>query len=213
MNGPNNFPYPLYLVLSDAACTHHSYLKVAEQAIKGGVDIIQLREKTCCTEQFKTKALHLKEITVKYKIPLIINDQLDVARYIDADGIHVGNSDCPPSQIAQQWPDKMIGYSIESLNQLKENEINFAHHLGISPVFSTETKKNTIIEWGISGVKQIRQLTDKPLIGIGNMKLSNITEVIRAGANSIAVVSAICSSKDPYKEALLLKTKILNENL
>lgn len=209
----NDFPYPLYLVLSEEACLHHSYLEVAEQAIKGGVDIIQLREKNCTTEQFKTKAKQLKELTERYNIPLIINDNLEVAMSIDASGIHVGNSDIQPSQINKIWPNKMIGYSIEYLEQFQQQEINFTNHLGISPIFSTETKKDTIVEWGISGIRQIRQLTDKPLIGIGNMNLTNISDVIKAGANSIAVVSAICSSKTPYKDALLLKTKILNENI
>jgi thiamine-phosphate pyrophosphorylase len=213
MNLHNAFPYPLYLVLSEEACLHHPYLQVAEQAIKGGVDVIQLREKNCTTEQFKTKANQLKEITTKYDIPLIINDNLDVAVHIDAEGIHVGNSDVPPSKISEIWPNKMIGYSIEYLRQFDLQEVDFAHHLGISPVFSTSTKKDTVVEWGISGVQQIRTLTEKPLIGIGNMNLSTITDVLNAGANSIAVVSAICHSKDPYKEALLLKSKILNENL
>lgn len=209
MNLHSDFPYPLYLVLSEESCIHHSYLEVAEQAIKGGVDIIQLREKNCSTEQFKAKAIRLKELTNKYNIPLLINDNIEVAMHIDAEGIHVGNSDIPPSKIAEIWPNKMIGYSIEYLQQFEQEAINFAHHLGISPVFFTSTKKDTVVEWGIQGVKQIRELTNKPLIGIGNMNLSNISDVLQAGANSVAVVSAICSSKDPYKEASLLKSKII----
>lgn len=213
MNLHNDFPYPLYLVLSEEACLHHSYLEVAKQAIKGGIDVIQLREKNCTNEVFLTKAIRLKELTNKYSIPLLINDNLEVAMQIDAEGIHVGNSDIPPSEIAEIWTNKMIGYSIEYLQQFEQEEINFAHHLGISPVFSTPTKKDTVVEWGISGIQKIRTLTNKPLIGIGNMNFSNISEVLQAGANSVAVVSAICSSKDPYKEALLLKSKILNENI
>lgn len=213
MNLHSDFPYPLYLVLSEEACLHHSYLKVAEEAIKGGVDIIQLREKNCSTEQFKAKANQLKALTTKYNIPLIINDNLEVAMDVDAEGIHVGNNDLAPSEISKIWRNKMIGYSIEYLHQLSNQEINFVHHLGISPVFSTATKKDTVVEWGISGIQQIRKITAKPLIGIGNMNASNIAEVIRAGANSVAIVSAICHSKDPYKETLLLKSKILHENI
>lgn len=213
MNLNNDFPYPLYLVLSEDACINHSYLKVAEEAIKGGVDIIQLREKNISTELFLEKAFRLMELTKKYNIPLIINDNLEVAIAIDADGIHVGNNDMSPSYINKVWPNKMIGYSIEYLHQLNNNEITFAHHLGVSPVFSTSTKKDTVVEWGISGIKQIRKLTNKPLIGIGNMNLTNINDVINAGINSIAVVSAICQSKDPYKEAILLKSRIINENI
>lgn len=213
MNLHPAFPYPLYLVISKEACTFVPFLILAEEAIKGGVDIVQLREKNCTNATFLDTALALKEITDKYNVPLIINDNLEVATKVDAYGVHVGNSDMPPSQIADIWPQRPIGYSIEYLSQLESEEIKFANHLGISPVFSTPTKKNTVTEWGISGIKNLRKLTSKPLIGIGNMNASNLKEVLDAGANSVAVVSAICGAKDPYKEASLLKRIILNENI
>lgn len=211
MSGPLLFPYRLYLVISEAACRGRNFIEVAEQAILGGVDILQLREKNCSAAVFLEKAKRLKEITDKYTIPLIINDNLEVAVGVNAAGIHVGNKDVSPLQVLVQWndPQKMIGYSIESLQQLQNERTKVASHLGISPVFSTTTKTDTITEWGLEGVAAIRQLTEKPLVAIGNMHRKNARAVIEAGADCIAVVSAICGADDPQKAAYELKNEII----
>lgn len=206
---PNSFPYPLYLVLSEQDCLHHPWLKVAEEAILGGVDIIQLREKKDSKPQILQKARALKEITDHYQIPLIINDTVEIAASINAWGIHVGQSDTPPSQIRAQYGDRFqIGWSIETIEQLQSSELAHVQHLGVSPIFRTPTKIDTITEWGPQGIKQLKKLTLLPLIAIGNMNLSNIHEVQLAGASSIAVVSAICHSENPRMAAQALKTKM-----
>ncbi len=206
-----SFPYQLYLVISEADCAGKNFIEVAEQAILGGVDIIQLREKNSSTVSFFQKAQKLKEITDKYNIPLIINDNIEVAEKVNAAGIHVGNSDASPVYLRQQplIKDKMIGYSIEYLSQLDNEETSVSDYLGISPVFKTDTKTDTITEWGLEGISQIRSLTDKPLVAIGSIHLENAGEVIRAGADCIAVVSAICSAHYPQKAAYELKNEIL----
>lgn len=204
------FPYRLYLVLSEADCGNSSYLQVAEQAIKGGVDIIQLREKNLDTAAYTAKAFRLKEITDKYSIPLIINDNLETAMNINAFGIHVGNNDIPPTEIRKIWKGcQNLGYSIEYLEQLQNKETQAADCLGISPIFSTATKTDTVTQWGLEGITTIRNLTSKPLIAIGNMKQDNAEAVIKAGADCIAVVSAICSAANPEKAAYQLKNTIL----
>lgn len=211
MNRHPQFPYLLYLVISEKDCKERDLCEVAEQAILGGVDIIQLREKNSPIESFVKKAIQLKEITDKYEIPLIINDNIDVAKQVNAEGIHVGNSDIPPVLIREQWKEekKLIGYSIESLDQLKNKQTNISDYLGISPIFKTPTKTDTIIEWGLNGISQIRALTAKPLVAIGNIHLNNAKAVLNAGADSIAVVSEICSAKDPKKAAYQLKNELL----
>nr|WP_262896899.1 thiamine phosphate synthase [Fulvivirga sediminis] len=197
------------MVISEEACLHDHFLKVAEQAVKGGVDVVQLREKNASTEEFLRKAFWLKEVLDRYEVPLIINDNLDVARQVEASGVHVGTSDIPPSQIRENWRDvACLGYSIEDLNQMESSETKTADYLGISPVFKTDTKTDTIIEWGLSGVRKIRSMTDKPLVAIGNMNAENAAEVIKAGADCIAVVSAICASQDPAKAAEQLRNEI-----
>ncbi|REC60261.1 thiamine phosphate synthase [Chryseobacterium pennae] len=207
----NTFPYSLYLVISEADCMGKNFLKVAEQAILGGVDMIQLREKNDSTEVFLQKALQLIEITDKYGVPLIINDNITVTEKVNSAGIHVGNSDATPQDLRQRplINNKIIGYSIEHLAQLDNEQTAAADYLGISPVFKTKTKTDTVIEWGLEGITQIRQITKKPLVAIGNIHLENARTVISAGADCLAVVSAICSVADPQKAAYELKNEIV----
>jgi len=204
------FPYRLYLVISAEACKGRAMLEVAEQAILGGVDIIQLREKSSPENVFLERAQRLKEITEKYGIPLIINDNAAVAFRVDAAGVHVGNTDIQPAVLRQQdyFRDKIIGYSIEYLTQLENEQTALSDYLGISPVFRTDTKTDTITEWGLDGLTKIRQLTQKPLIAIGNIHVNNAKAVVDAGADCIAVVSAICSANNPQKAAYELKSEI-----
>ncbi|MBW2962839.1 thiamine phosphate synthase [Mesonia aestuariivivens] len=205
----NSFPYKLYLVISEESCINDHFLKVAEQAVKGGVDLVQLREKNASSAEFQHKAFQLKEILDRYNVPLIINDNLKVAQQIEAFGIHVGTSDTPPKQIRQNWKKvKCLGYSIEDKNQLNSSESLTSDYLAVSPVFKTSTKTDTIIEWGLAGIEEIRSITQKPLVAIGNMNAKNADDVIKAGANCIAVVSAICAAQNPRKAAEELRNKI-----
>jgi thiamine-phosphate pyrophosphorylase len=103
----------------------------------------------------------------------------------------------------------MIGYSIEHLSQLDNEQTAVSDYLGISPVFKTDTKTDTVTEWGLEGISKIRQLTEKPLVAIGNIHLGNAKAVINAGADCLAVVSAICGAEDPQKAAYELKNEIL----
>lgn len=207
----SQFPYLLYLVISENDCKERDLFKVAKQAIFGGVDIIQLREKNSNENDFLEKAKQLKEITDKYNIPLIINDNFQIAQQVKAAGIHVGTSDLSPVIIREQWKEekKIIGYSIEYLEQLNNNQTELSDYLGISPIFKTDTKKDTITEWGLDGLTKIRQLTNKPLVAIGNMNLKNAKAVQNAGADCIAVVSAICGASNPEKAAYELKNELL----
>lgn len=205
------FPYQLYLVISQADCMGRNFLHVAEQAILGGVDIIQLREKNDPTDVLIQKAQQLLEITNKYNVPLIINDNIEAAQYVNAAGVHVGNSDALPVFLRQQpfIQNKIIGYSIEFLSQLDNPQTQVSDYLGISPVFRTPTKKDTVTEWGLDGIAAIRRLTEKPLVAIGSINLGNAKAVIHAGADCLAVVSAICSAPNPQKAAFELKNQIL----
>ena len=211
MSKHSQFPYLLYLVISERDCKGKDLFAVAKQAILGGVDIIQLREKNSALAPFLKKAMQLKEITDKYNIPLVINDNFQIAKQVKAEGIHVGNSDMPPSLIREQWKEegKIIGYSIEHLEQLNNEQTLRSDYLGISPIFKTSTKTDTITEWGLQGISQIRALTQKPLVAIGNMNYKNAKAVINAGADCIAVVSEICSAKNPEKAAYQLKNELL----
>ncbi|SKB36403.1 thiamine-phosphate pyrophosphorylase [Parapedobacter luteus] len=205
------FPYRLYLVMSEADCHGRDPLWVAEEAILGGVDIIQLREKGAAVEVFLKKAAQLKTVTDRYDVPLIINDDLKVAIRVGAFGMHVGQQDLPPSGVREAWSDcRLLGYSIERLEQLQSAEAALADYLGVSPIFRTATKTDTVSEWGIAGIRQLRGLTDKPLVAIGRMNRGNVAAVIQAGADCVAVVSAICAADDPRAAAADLKALINN---
>jgi len=205
----NQFAHRLYLVVSEDACQGRDIVWVVEEAVKGGVDIVQLREKCKAPAAFTVIAARLKGMLDTYNVPLIINDNLNVAMSCKASGIHVGNSDMPPGAIRNAWPGcGLLGYSIEYEWQLFGEQAGYADYLGISPVFKTATKTNTVTQWGIEGVAKIRSLTGKPLVAIGNMNAGNTYDVIKAGADCIAVVSAICGAENPARAAACLKNEI-----
>lgn len=206
---PSTFNSRLYLVVSREACVGRDILWVTEEAIKGGADLVQLREKHLSLPEFTATAIRLKEMLDRYNVPLIINDNVEVAKASGAFGIHVGNSDMPPSLVKKQWTAcNMLGYSVEYMEQLNNSEIQHANYLGISPVFSTATKTDTVTQWGLEGISTIRKLTDKPLVAIGNMNAANAFDVIRAGADCLAVVSAICGADNPAKAAEAIRNQI-----
>lgn len=204
-----SFSSRLYLVVSQEACLGRDIVRVTEQAIKGGVDLVQLREKNLPEMEFTQTAIRLKTMLNSYNVPLVINDNLAVANNSKAYGIHVGNNDMPPSFIKELWTDcKLLGYSVEYMEQLHNDEVKYADYLGISPVFSTATKTDTITEWGLEGIQAIRQQTVKPLVAIGNINKNNAFDVIRAGADCLAVVSAICGADNPSKAAEAIRNQI-----
>lgn len=203
------FPYRLYLVIAAEACPGRDWLRVAEAAVRGGVDLVQLREKHADEATFRVRAEQLAAVLARYEVPLIINDNLAVAWQVGAAGLHVGNHDLPPTRVRAQWPGcGLLGYSIEYAAQLGSAEAAAADYLGISPVFRTPTKTDTVTEWGLAGVQAIRAATGKPLVAIGNLHAGNAGAVVQAGADCLAVVSAICQAPDPERAAALLRTEI-----
>ncbi len=204
-----NFPFPLYLVISERDCLDKPWLWVAEQAILGGVDIIQLREKESPYAEFLAKAHALKQLCDQYRVPLVINDQVAIALEIGAWGVHVGQSDMSPSAVRKIGGDKLnIGWSLEDDAQLQSAEFDYVDQLGVSPIFATATKTDTITEWGIAGLRDLRRQTDKPLIAIGQMNFQTAGRAWHAGANSVAVVSAICQAVDPQEASKQLKEQL-----
>lgn len=199
----------MYLVTDEAACLGRDLLWVVEEAVKGGVDLVQLREKHLANDDFLLKAQGLKEMLDKYDVPLVINDNLWVAQQCRAGGIHVGNADMQPMEVRKHWPEcGLLGYSIEYEEQLASENAQASDCLALSPVFSTGTKTDTVTEWKLQGVSRIRALTAKPLVAIGSINIKNAADVVRAGADCLAVVSAICSAAGPQAAAAQLRSEI-----
>jgi len=196
----------LYLVTERSLSLSREIEWIVEQAVQGGVTAVQLREKHCSDGEFKALASSIKKITSPYGVPLIINDRIEVALAIDADGIHVGQSDIAPIEARKLLgKEKIIGLSVENMSQTEEANGLDIDYIGISPVFSTDTKKDIAPPFGLEGVRNVSKISRHPAVAIGGINLSNAGEVIESGADGIAVVSAICSSKNPKKSAMELR--------
>ena len=206
-----NIDYSLYLVTDRGLARGRSTVEVVKAAVSGGVTCIQLREKDCSTLEFIEQARAIKNFLGARKIPLIINDRLDVALAVGADGVHLGQKDMPLEMARKiAGPSMLIGISAESVQDAIEAENGGADYLGVSPIYATPTKTDTAPPLGIQGLREIKNRVKIPLVGIGGLNNSNAAEVIRNGADGVAVVSAIVAAEDPETAAMNLK-QIINE--
>lgn len=188
----------LYLVTDRACCGDRPLEWVVDQAVQGGATCVQLREKHLATRPFVELARALKARLAPAGVPLIINDRLDVALAAGADGLHVGQSDMPCAIVRQYLgPRAILGLSVETWADADQAEGLDLDYLGVSPVFATPTKADTLAPWGLDGLRRLRARTRLPLVAIGGLNAGNAADVIRAGADSLAVVSALCASPDP----------------
>lgn len=206
-----NIDYRLYLVTDRGLSRARSTLEIVGAAVKGGVTVVQLREKDCPTREFIEQALTIKDFLKTRNVPFIINDRVDVAQAVKADGVHLGQTDMPLKMAKDILGDRMIiGISAESLEDAVTAEKEGADYLGVSPIFATPTKTDTATPLGMEGLKEIRKAVNLPLVGIGGLNRDNAAEVIRSGADGVAVVSAIVAADDPETAARELK-KIVTE--
>jgi thiamine-phosphate pyrophosphorylase len=203
----------LYLVTDRMLCGQRTVEEVVFMALQGGATCIQLREKDASTRDFVEEAQRVKAVMAPFRALLIINDRIDVALAVGADGVHIGQQDMP-CKIARKLmgPRALIGLSVETWADVERAATLDADYLGVSPVFETPTKTDTKGYWGLEGLRRIRTATRLPLVAIGGLNITNAADVIRAGADSIAVVSAICAADDPYQAARELSA-IIGESL
>ncbi|EGQ9456216.1 thiamine phosphate synthase [Vibrio parahaemolyticus] len=193
--------YRLYLVTDDQQDL--STLKhVVRKAVEGGVTMVQVREKHGDVRAFIERAQAVKTLLEGTGVPLIINDRVDVALAVDADGVHLGQSDMP-AEIARQLigPNKILGLSIETEDQLAEADSLPIDYIGLSAIFATPTKTNTKKYWGIEGLKVALNTTSLPIVAIGGINETNIPALSATGVHGLALVSAICHAENPTKAA------------
>ena len=180
---------------------------VGAAAVRGGVSCVQLREKNLSTRKFLAKALMLKKLLAPHGVPLVINDRIDIALACDAEGVHLGQSDLPVDKARRLLPPGIfIGLSVETLDEVLHSATLPLDYLGVSPIFSTPTKTDTKNAWGLDGLAAVRAATQLPLVAIGGIHVGNAREVLRAGADSLAIVSVICAADDPRGAAANLRT-------
>ena len=199
----------LYLVTDRDLSLGRSLEEVVREAVAGGVTMVQLREKDAATGEFIELGRRLKAVLKPLGIPLIINDRVDVALAVDADGVHIGQSDMSYADARRLLgPDKIIGLSVENFKDLEvANELD-VDYIGISPVYGTPTKTDTAEPFGLDGLRKAVQMSVHPTVAIGGMNASTIRNVMAAGADGVAVVSAICSAPSPHTAAEELKREV-----
>ncbi|MHA1785709.1 MAG: thiamine phosphate synthase [Candidatus Helarchaeota archaeon] len=199
----------LYLVTDRKLARDRNFDEIILEAVRGGVTIVQLREKNLDARRYLEKALNLKNRLDECKVPFIINDRVDVAFAAGAIGVNVGQSVLPITHARRiLGKNKIIGLSTNTVKQAIEAEKLGADYIAISPVFSTPTKTDIDPPVGIEGIPRFKKVVKIPIIGIGGINKNNARAVIRAGCDGIAVVSAIMASENPKEAAAELIREI-----
>ncbi|MGO4540495.1 thiamine phosphate synthase [Paenibacillus sp. 2TAB19] len=188
--------FRLYAITGEQFHPNRDLIEVMEEAIQGGVDIIQLRDKTSGKPVLLRKARALRELTRKHDVTFIVNDHIDVAMEVDADGIHLGQGDVSLLDARKIVGDKIIGISTHALQEAWLAQQQGADYIGVGPVYRTETKADVVDPVGVSYVREVTQNIRIPFVAIGGIKLNNVDEVIAAGATRICAVSEIVGSSD-----------------
>lgn len=204
----SRYDWTLYLVTDRRLAGARPLPDLVAAAVRGGVTAVQLREKECATREFVELARALRALLAPLGVPLIVNDRADVALAACADGVHVGQSDMHCSDVRRLLgPSAVIGLSVENLEQALAAPAD-ADYLAVSPLFCTPTKTDTAAEWGLAGLAALRRASDRQLVAIGGIHSGNAARVIGAGADGIAVVSAICAAPDAELAARTLRREI-----
>lgn len=194
--GVNKSDLLLYAVTDRSWLGGHTLYQDVEAAIKGGATFIQLREKKLDEEHFLEEAKEIKELCKKYRVPFVINDNVDIALAMDADGVHVGQSDMEAGMVREKLgPDKIIGVSAQTVEQAILAEQKGADYLGVGAVFPTGSKDDAV-EVSHDTLKAICEAVHIPVIAIGGISTGNVMELSGSGICGIAVISAIFAKPD-----------------
>ncbi|MCS6875379.1 MAG: thiamine phosphate synthase [Aquificaceae bacterium] len=189
----------LYLVMDDQYFQDRDLISTVESAIKGGITALQYRFKNKPARQMYEELLVLRDLTKAHGVELVVNDRVDLALAVEADGVHVGQQDIPPDVVRKLVGDRIyIGYSVNSVEKLREVEHLPIDYIGFGSVYETTTKKNYKLV-GLEGLRQAVKLTSKPIVAIGGITHYRVQEVMQAGAKGVAVVSAILGFEDVEK--------------
>ena len=198
--------YSLYLVTDSDLSLGRPLAQIVRAAVDGGVTCVQVREKACSTREYIERLMPIRVLLQERGVPLIVNDRVDVALAVEADGIHLGQTDMPLCMARQIAGDRLlIGISCEAPEDAVEAERGGAAYVSVSPVFATPTKTDTAPALGLDGLRAIRAAVRLPVVTIGGINAANAAAVIRAGADGICVVSAIVAASDPCAAARSLR--------
>jgi len=200
---------PRLILVTGSAAAGRSLEETVASAARGGVTAVQLRDKAAPDEDLLRSALRLKAVLAPYGVPLLINDRVRVAAAAGAAGVHLGQDDAPvPEARRALGPEAVIGLSVETLGQAAAAEDLDVDYYGVSPVFATPTKPDAGTPWGLDGLRELRRRTGRALVAIGGIGAANAAAVLEAGADGLAVVSAICAAEDPEAAARSIRAVV-----
>lgn len=187
----------LYIILDPSVCPARPLVDVLTVAAEAGAPLFQYRNKTASMKEAYGEALALRQAAAKAGVLFIVNDRCDLALAVDADGVHLGQGDLPLDLARRvMGPDKLIGISTHNLDQVRDASAGKPDYLGFGPIFTPGSKQDHDPVVGLEGLRAMRRLTSLPVFAIGGIQIDQAGDVMRAGANGVAVVSAILKAPD-----------------
>ena len=193
----------LYFICGTTTCQGKDLYSVVEEALKGGITLFQFREKGKGALEGKEKvelAIKLQNLCKKYNVPFIVNDDIELALEIAADGVHVGQDDLGVDEIRKLMPDKIIGLSIGNEEELKQSKVEYVDYVGVGPVFVTQSKDDAGGAIGYEGLELMRKLLPTmPLVAIGGIQTQHIKDIMKTSVEGISIISAISYSDNIEK--------------
>ncbi|MBM0046702.1 thiamine phosphate synthase [Anaerococcus sp. mt242] len=205
-----NFDLSLYLVTNRDKLSDEEFFDVIEKSLKGGVSLVQLREKTAPAREVIELAKKLKKLCHSYNVPLLVDDRVDIALAADLDGVHLGNDDMDVADARKiLGDDKIIGSTAKNLEWAMAEEKKGADYLGVGAIFETKTHVKTT-RTSVETLKEINDNIKIPTVAIGGLNYDNIDILKGSKAKGVSVVRAIMDSKNPYEDAKNLREKVMN---
>lgn len=193
----------LYFICGTTTCQGKDLYSVVEEALKGGITLFQFREKGKGALEGKEKvelAVKIQDLCKKYNVPFIVNDDIELALEIAADGVHVGQDDLGVDEIRKLMPDKIIGLSIGNEEELKQSKVEYVDYVGVGPVYVTQSKDDAGGAIGYEGLELMRRfLPQMPLVAIGGIQTQHIKDVMKTNVDGVSIISAISYSKNIEK--------------
>lgn len=200
--------WSLYVITDAQLARGRSHIEVVRAAIEGDATLVQYRQKEGTTRRLVEEAQALRELTRQAGVPFIVNDRLDVALAVEADGVHVGQEDMPARLARMLMGGRIVGVSATNLQEALQAEQDGADYLGVGPVFATPTKPDAAPPMGLEGLAEVCRAVSIPVVAIGGINEQNAAEVIAAGADGVAVVSAVVAASDVAAAARRLREVI-----
>ena len=200
----------LYFICGTTTCLGKDLYTVVEDALKGGITLFQFREKGKGALEGEEKlelAIKLKNLCKKYNVPFIVNDDIELALEIDADGVHVGQDDLGVDEIRKLMPNKIIGLSIGNEEELKQSKVEYVDYVGVGPVYVTQSKDDAGGAIGYEGLELMRKLLPQmPLVAIGGIQTQHIKDIMKTNVDGVSIISAIS-----YSESIEKTVQEMNE--